>query len=188
MMDWQNDASRDVLQLRGGLVLYPAQQQVIERVLADLLQKLPARLILLTESSGQAIAFQGNQRQPNGSELDPVALGALVAGDLAASMEIARLTGEYHAFQLVLRQGEQSHIFIADAGRSLALLVQVASRVPLGWARMLIVETAHSLAEILAEPPPEQTAPALDLRLNQDLTEMVGNALDSMWSEDDDVH
>ncbi len=184
-MDYLDDERRGFMHLRGGLSLYPAQNQAIQDLLADLFQKLPARLILLAETSGQVISFQVGGTQGEASDRDPVSLGALVAADLAASQEIARLTGDYQSFQLILRQGPHSHIFIAEAGHSLALLVQVASSVPMGWARMLILETAHRLAEILTQPPPEPTQPGSNVQPQGDLTEIVSDALDALWTGED---
>ncbi len=187
-MNHQDSSSKNQLSLRGGLIIYPAQLDALERLLSDLAQRLPARLVMLCESSGQVISFLGNQA--DASQLDPVGLGALVSGDLAASQEIARLIGEYEAFQLVLRQSQHSHIFIAEAGHSLVLFVQVASSVPLGWARMLVTEAAQRLSKTLAEPIAEPMPPAFGQGLDQGFSELLGNELDSMWTGeiDGDVH
>ncbi len=187
-MNHQDSSSKNYLSLRGGLVIYPTQLDALEKLLSDLSQRLPARLVLLCESSGQVISFLGNQAGK--SRLDLVGLGALVTGDLAASQESARLIGEYEAFQLVLRQGQHSHIFIAEAGHSLVLFVQVASSVPLGWARMLVTEAAHRLSTTLAEPIAEPTAPDCAQGLDQGFSELLGDELNSMWTGeiDGDVH
>ncbi|MGB8647201.1 MAG: hypothetical protein WCF84_18330 [Anaerolineae bacterium] len=181
---------RDALSLRGGLTIYPSQSHELNAVLSDLLQQLPARLSVLAEVSGQVIMVH---RAGSNTPLDTTALGALMASDLAASQEIARLTGEYQAYQLVMRQGNKSHIFISEAGRSLALLVQVSSEVPMGWARMLIIQAAHKLEEILAHPPENTFNLAQEMGLNDTgdsssgglgLGDLLNNELDSMWSDD----
>ncbi len=173
-----------ILKLRGGSTLYPAQIQAIEKLMNDLVEKLPATFAFLAEGSGQAISFVG-KRSSDGREIDTTALGALVAGDMAASQEIARLTGEYQAYQLVLRQGETASTFISEVGKSMALLVQVSRDVPIGWARIRIIETARQIAEAatavsVAEEPKLEIA-------EDNLQELLNSSLDSMWSEDSDV-
>jgi predicted regulator of Ras-like GTPase activity (Roadblock/LC7/MglB family) len=119
--------------LRSGLVLYPTHYQTIDQILLELVQKIPARFVLLTDVTGQVVSAHGDQ-----SQIDLVALGSLIAGDLAASQEIARLTGQYQSYQLILREGLLSHTFITEAGQQFVLFVQTPGDTPLGWARMLI--------------------------------------------------
>lgn len=166
--------------LRSGLVLYPAQQEAIEDLLTDLVQKAPAHFILLADVTGQVISTRGGQNSKN-----TVALGSLVAGDLAASHEIARLTGQYQDNQMILREGQTIHTFICEAGPHLALLVQVFTETPLGWARMVIQRTLRQLAEIAAAPPPEQQrqTPASVLPVEENLPDLFSDALDDLWQE-----
>jgi len=169
--------------LRSGLVLYPEQQQAIENLLADLVQQTPAHFILLADVTGQVISTRGEQRQ-----VDLVALGSLVAGDMAASHEIARLTGQYQDYQMVLREGQTTHTFICEAGHHLALLVQVSNETPLGWARMMIHKAAQQLTEIAANLPAEQ--PPLDITSSdethlaqENLPDLFADALDDLLLE-----
>jgi predicted regulator of Ras-like GTPase activity (Roadblock/LC7/MglB family) len=168
--------------LRSGRTIYPSQATKIEQILTDLIRKIPARFLLLTDVTGQIVAARGEQEN-----VDLVALGSLVAGDLAASQEIARLTGEYQDYQMVLREGQTMHSFIVEAGLYLALLVQVSNEVPLGWARMLIQQAAPQLAEVLdtqAEEarhhPDDQAIPEME---QADLSDLFDDALDELWSE-----
>lgn len=169
--------------LRSGLVLYPAQQEAIETLLTELVQRVPAQFILLADITGQVISTRG-QKSPN----NLVGLGSLVAGDLAASHEIARLTGQYEEYQMVLREGQTTHTFICEAGHHLALMVQISTETPLGWARMAISKAARQLTEIATSPPVEQMAeaiPAEDLEpFRQDgLSNLFNDALDDLWLE-----
>jgi predicted regulator of Ras-like GTPase activity (Roadblock/LC7/MglB family) len=168
--------------LRSGRTIYPSQATKIEQILTNLMSKIPARFLLLTDVTGQIVAARGEQEH-----IDLVALGSLVAGDLAASQEIARLTGEFQDYQMVLREGQTMHSFIVEAGLYLALLVQVSNDVPLGWARMLIQQTAPQLADILdtqAEEaghfPSDQTLPEME---QEELSDLFDDALDELWSE-----
>lgn len=170
------------LNLRGNIVLYPSQLQTIDQLLDQLIEKLPARLALLTQTSGQLVtsrvASGGTQH------VDPYALGALIAGDLAASREIARVTGAYEECQLILRQGQQNHTLIAEVGNEFALLVQVSSQTPLGWVRMITLETAKQLAQAVQPITPPESAWSEG---TEDLEHFINDSLDSIWSEEPDV-
>ena len=172
------------LHLRSGLTIYPSQNNAIKTALTELIEQLPARYVLLTDISGQVIMARGHHPD----QVDPVALASLVAGDLAANQEIARLLGQYQASQRTLREGETAHTFLAEAGPYLALLVQIDSQTPLGWARVMVLKYAHKLANIVETVPPEtrdlrQPSEAQHLLTNDnDLSELFGNALDELWS------
>ncbi len=165
--------------LRGRVVIFAEQDRAIEEVLAELVTEIPAHLVLLTDTGGQLVSLRGDR-----TNVDPVALGALVAGELAASQEIGRLTGEYQDYQLIIREGQQANLFIAEAGPYLVMLVKVPHGVPLGWARMLILRAARRLAEIVTQPPPEaEPEQALAPEEESDLAELIGDALDELWTE-----
>lgn len=163
--------------LRSGITIYPDQDRKIIDLLSRLSQKLPAQFLLLTDVTGQVILSQGEQKS-----VDLISLGSLVAGDLAASQEIARLTGEYQDYQLVLREGSTSHTFIAEAGHYLALLAQVSHEVPLGWARVLLQKTARELANVLAASTASPAPPPPEL-VQDDLPDLFGEALNDVWKE-----
>ena len=109
-----------------GVTLFPSQDQAIDRVLNELKQKCPAQFVLLAEVSGQIISALGER-----GEINLVALGSLVAGDLAASQEIARLTDQYQNYQLILREGPKTNTFISEAGSHLVLFVRVDRETPI---------------------------------------------------------
>ena len=172
---------RGYISLRSGITIYPEQDRKIDASLKEMLDKIPARFTLLADISGQIVSVQGERGQA-----DPVVLGSLIAGDLAASQEIARVTGEYQTTQMVLREGQKSHSFITEAGPYLALLVQVSSDVPLGWARIVIKKTASDLAEIVATMPEPAEQPKLEFGKEGDVAELFGDALDDMWTTDEE--
>jgi predicted regulator of Ras-like GTPase activity (Roadblock/LC7/MglB family) len=158
------------------VILYPGHDKAIRQVLEELAQKCPAQFLLLAGVSGQPIAYEGEKGETNLS-----ALGALLAGDLAASQEIARQTDQYQSYQMILREGRQSTIFLSEAGPFMVLFARVDREVPLGWARMLILESCRRLADIASARPDE--LPSLDLGLHEDkLSSLIGDELDSIWS------
>ncbi len=173
----------EYFRMRNGVNIYPAQDKAIELVLAELLQLCPAQFVLLADQSGQLITVQGER-----GTADLASLASLVAADLAASQEIARQAGQYQSCQLVLREGQQAHIFISEAGKNLVLFVLVSKQTPLGWARLLIFQTAAKLAEIIARPP--EDVELMDLELNQEdkFFDLFDSALDAVWTKDDNAH
>ena len=164
------------------LTLYPQQQQAIEKLLGNLVQQVPAQFILLADITGQVISTHGDH---HGADL--TALGALVVGDLAASHEIARLTGQYQADQMVFREGQTINSFTCGAGLELALLIQVSTNTPLGWARMLIRKAAAELSTIVANPPEQLESDLFPqeslLQQEEDLTDLFSDALDNLWRD-----
>lgn len=168
--------------LRSGLHIYPEHERIIERMLGELTVSLPARLVLLTDVAGQVVTVKGES-----GSLNLPALGSLVAGDLAASQEIARLTGEYQDYQIVLREGQTSHTLITEVGDNLAILAQVSHDVALGWARMLIRQTANKLALELERVDYIDEADSFQLDFSDegegDLSDLFSDALEDLWQE-----
>ncbi len=174
-----HDESIGSYSLRNGLTIFPAQDAAFECVLNDLIQKIPARFALLTDTSGLLISFRGER-----NKMDLVALGSLVASDLAASQAVAEITGERADYQLVLRQGQTHNLLLVGAGRQLVLLVQASTEVPVGWSRMLVLDAARQLQAILEMPPlPEEPLPDAPVLEQGDLTDLFSEALDGMWSD-----
>ena len=166
---------KDSLNLPGGMTLFPGQDKAIDQLLGDLNEKCPAQFVMLAHTSGQIISVQGER-----GTADLVALGSLVAGDMAASQEIARLTEQYQNYQMILREGAQTNAFITEAGQHTVLFVRVNKDVPLGWARLLIQETSRQLADVIAAQPEELQM--LDLGLTEEkISSLVGDDLDSIW-------
>lgn len=162
--------------LRCGLILYPSQDQAIDKVLSSLMEKIPARYILLADSSGQVISVSGKREQA-----DPVALGALVASDMAASQEMAHLTGEVQNFNMILREGSEVNTWIINAGLHLVLMFKVSSDVPLGWTRLVIRRAAELIANI-ADAPVEEEPSEPDLDLEQlSFSDEIDKSLEELW-------
>ncbi|HTP11160.1 MAG TPA: hypothetical protein VMP08_23055 [Anaerolineae bacterium] len=173
-----SQATEAEFDLPTGITIFPAQAAEIDHALDDLVQNIPARFALLTEVSGLVISFRGER-----AKLDLVALGSLAASDVAASQTIARLTGEYEDYQLVLRQGQRNNTILSEVGRHLVLLVQTPSYVPLGWARMLVLEAARQLEVILnAAPKPADEATSAPQLEQAGLNDLFGQAFDNLWS------
>ncbi len=169
------DADRPSLVLRTGITLYPDHERALDTLLEQLVERCPAPFALMADSSGQLISYKGER-----GKHDLIALASLVAGDLAASQEIARLTGELQASHLILREGPKYNSFIADAGENLILFVQTARETPLGWARLLIQYTGRQAVNIIKTVPAQ--VEEINLEINKDnLSDLIGDALDDLW-------
>lgn len=162
--------------LRCGLILTPAQDQAIDKILSSMMEKIPAQYILLTDSNGQLVSFFGKREQA-----DPVALGALVASDMAASKEIAHLSGEIQSNQLILREGSQVNTWIIEAGLYLVLMFKVSSNVPLGWTRMVIRRAAELIGQIVENPAmQDDTTEGITFQPG-DFSRQIDESLDQLW-------
>lgn len=172
----QDEVVRSLYELQSGATIFSSQDKAIDQIISMLVVKVPAKFILLTAVTGQVITVAGDRGQ-----IDLVALGSLIAGDLAASQEVARLIGEYQDYQMILREGKKTHAFISEAGPHLILFVQISRSVPLGWARMIIQEEAKKLERVLNTRP--EKVESLELGLEQDeLPDLFSSALDELWS------
>ena len=159
---------------RSGLILSEKQLLMISNILQRLIEMIPARFVLLIENSGQIVQVKGDLGQS-----DLAVIGSLIAADLAASQEIARLSGEYQDFQMIMREGTSTNIFISEAGKSLSFMVSFRKETPLGWARKLIQKTAEEIAAISIHT--DSSTPAKDQVSKGELPDLFNDALDQIW-------
>ncbi len=180
---WRNEskANRN-LKLRSGLILSAKQADTIAELLSEMVAQIPARFALVSDICGQIVAVSGEYDESNLQ-----ALSSLMASDLAASQEIARLTGEYDQQQISLREGKQACSLIAEAGQHLILFAQIGNHVPIGWARMALLKTSESLAELenrSDDNKEDNIEPGLDLEMDaEQLSDLFKNSLDDLWTE-----
>lgn len=163
--------------LRGGLSLTVNQINQIHQYLSKLLESVPAKFALLVDTSGQLVTTTGDK-----GRIDPSILGSLIAADLAASQEIARLTGEFQDYQMILREGDKTHIIISEAGKCLAFLVIFSREVPIGWARRLIQNSARDIGA-LCERMDTNTLEQPEEVVTGNLPDLFTDALDQIWKD-----
>lgn len=178
MTDLSN--TQESMKYRSGLLLSKDQYASIEKNLRILIDMIPAKFILLVDTSGQLVTIMGEY-----STVETAILGSLMAADLAASHEIARITGSFQEFQMVLREGEKNHIAICEAGKELLFLVLFSKEVPLGWARKLILRYARQIGEI-AEKQPVVIMKDENQGLKSvkgDLPDLFNDALNEIWKD-----
>lgn len=171
------DSQQNLINLPSRITIYPHQDKAIDHVLSEFLERCPAQLVILSEISGQLVSAAGAR-----GNFDLVALSSLVAGNMAASQEVARLLHEYQKGQLVMREGPTTNTLIAEVGEYLFLFAMISKDVPLGWARLLINEVSRQLLVILTTP--SEKMEGLSLGITQENVEQwVDSALDSIWPE-----
>lgn len=168
--------SVEMIHLRAGFSLTSNQIVNIQRIIDDLLDTIPSRFILVVDSSGQLITSAGDR-----GLIDTSILGSLIAADLAASEEIARLSGDIQDYQMILREGGKSNLVIAQAGKSIAILVSYGKSVPIGWARKLIQAAAKSISILGSEM--DSNAVLEDQSTLSDLPDLYSDALDEIWKD-----
>ncbi len=170
----------DLIRLRSGFSLSVNQISAIEGDLRKLFEMIPAKYLLLVDTSGQFVTSMGEK-----GRIDSAVMGSLIAADLAASEEIARLTEEYQDYQMVLREGKKTHIIITEAGKHLILLVLFTKETPLGWARKLIQKSSAGIAEITIDVDSlnGDLQAFNQTETNGDLPNLFGDALDQIWKE-----
>ncbi len=173
------------MRLRSGIIINTVEKTELDTELKALLEKAPAKFILLTDVSGQVITACGSQNQ-----FDLISLGSILAGGLSASQEVARMLGDDQEYQIILHEGSKANTFMSNAGPDFALLVQLDTSVPLGWARVLILETAkkvgglhmsHADDDDQADTKEDQQKLS-DFKNANDLTDKIGDSLDSLWN------
>jgi predicted regulator of Ras-like GTPase activity (Roadblock/LC7/MglB family) len=175
MADIENGVPQKKI-LRNGVNIYPAQEAALDQLIGDLDKRISPAFILVADTAGQSILSRGDL-----DKAKLTALGSLVAGDLAASQEMARIIGQYGTYQMILREGKESNFFISEIGNELLLLCHVPNRTPLGWARLLIRETAKQMAEILKTPGDEISKMDFGLK-DQKLEDLFGDSLSNIWN------
>ncbi len=175
-MSEMNNSEDNKKMLRGGFTIFSGQESAIDELTRDLDKKIQSLYIMVSDTAGQPILQRGELEK---NKL--LALGSLVAGDLAASQETAKIIGQYESYQLIIREGLESNLFISEIGKELILLCLVPIRTPLGWARLLVKETAKQIAEIIKTP--EDEIESLDIGLDDEkLAELYGDSLNSIWN------
>jgi predicted regulator of Ras-like GTPase activity (Roadblock/LC7/MglB family) len=160
------------------------QAGAITRVLEQTVASIPAQFALLSDITGQVVGAIGDYQN-----LNLLAISSLAVGDLSASQEIARLTGENDYQQISIREGKSTRILMAAVGDHLALFIQMSNEVPLGWARLAMLQTTKKLAEIIyPQPSNGEVKPttsndyALELDGNE-LSDLLDDALDDIWKK-----
>lgn len=163
--------------LRGGISIVPSQEEQIDKILLNQIDKAHGRLAVLLDTNGQVLSFQGDR-----GNIDVIALGALIAGDMAASQEIAKISNIYQENQMVIRQGSKMNTIIYEVDRNLLLLLLVPVSVPLGWVCHLVRETAGQIKHTVTDTHYAESTPVFSSS-EMKMDDLVSDALDKVWKD-----
>lgn len=155
------------------LVLTDDLTDKLEAILEQLYAKLPGTSLLLTDIAGRLISFTGPARK-----YDPVSLAALVAGNMAATTEIARQIGEQQPFQLIFHEGDENNIYLCEVGGSFLLVVVFDGSLQLGIVRLFTRQAVKELLPLADtfENLQGESRPGLDSDFGSELTAEMDQA------------
>jgi hypothetical protein len=157
---------------RSGLTIDLQQARQIESLLQDLRVALPANLLLLADTTGDVVSVHGSD--------DPaliIPLASLVAGDLATSQEMARLTTAQNPSAIIFREGQAFNSFVLQVDQYFVLYAQIDCDTPLNWARVLLQQSIQKIVAIM-QTPALQTQEYPQLNISE-----IDTALDALFMD-----
>ncbi len=156
------------------LFLTDKQSRQVEHRLVQLHGRTRAIYTLLADVAGQLISAVGMV-----PDIDPVTLAALAASNMAATAEMAKLTGEPDSFTYLFHEGRERNIYITAVGEDFLLVVLFDRSSQIGWVRLLAKEAAKDLLEVTEEIQ-EASKPTSPL-MGADFGESLASKLDQVF-------
>jgi predicted regulator of Ras-like GTPase activity (Roadblock/LC7/MglB family) len=140
------------MSLRDGISFLGSQDmEKLNRLLSGFLTETHANCAILVDRSGRLLAAVGNT-----GNMDRITFASLVAGDFAASDQLASLLGEKE-FSSLYHQGEGCSMFLADLGGWAILAALFDGRTTLGMVRVkskaVVPRFTNVFAELAARGP-----------------------------------
>jgi predicted regulator of Ras-like GTPase activity (Roadblock/LC7/MglB family) len=158
---------------RSQMVLSAQQLQKLHACLAWLGRHASVKCGILVDLSGQDIAHWSALHN-----VDVGSIAALAAGDLLATMEIARMLGMRRTCNLITQEHDGQTIMIARVGEDLLLLIVAGHETPLGWVRMAVKRSITAMIAIIGTPQP---TPAPQPQINKDFEAVFAAKLEQIW-------
>jgi predicted regulator of Ras-like GTPase activity (Roadblock/LC7/MglB family) len=152
----------------------PAQfLEDVEQQLSRFHERTGVTIVLFISDSGQLISYKGDTEN-----LDLTGLAALIAGDMAAISEMARLIGERERFKLLFHEGETFNILTSAVMGSYYLVSIFGTNVQIGLVRLFSKETVNTLQSLIAqiEVTGDQAAPIVDVDFSNSLADELERA------------
>jgi predicted regulator of Ras-like GTPase activity (Roadblock/LC7/MglB family) len=162
---------------RDGITFFgPTDVARLDMLMSGFLGETRARYVLLVDRSGQLLTAAGDV-----GSLDQVTFASLVAGDFAASDQLAALLGESE-FSSLYHQGEGRAMFLADVGGWAILAALFDGRTTLGMVRLkskaVVPRFARLFAELAARGPMRPTS-----ELQNEWVAEAENHVDRLFSD-----
>ena len=128
------------------LIMSTQQIEQIANALEDLQSKTRANYAFLVDVSGQLIQARGRT-----GSTDMGALAALIAGNIAATREIARRISEPTMFRVLLHEGAEQSVYVSHVGDRFMLVVVFAANIQIGLVRLLGKRAADELTTLTSK-------------------------------------
>jgi predicted regulator of Ras-like GTPase activity (Roadblock/LC7/MglB family) len=140
------------MNLRDGISFFGSDDiQQLDQLLTSFLGETQASCAVLVDRSGRLLSSVGDT-----DNLDRITFASLVAGDFAASDQLATLLGETE-FSSLYHQGEGRSMFLADVGGWAILAALFDGRTTLGMVRVkskaLVPRFTRLFADLAARGP-----------------------------------
>jgi len=156
--------------------LGPEDVRTLEELLTRFLEDTNADCALLADRSGRLLTMIGDA-----GTMDRVTFASLVAGDFAASDQLASLLGEQE-FNSLYHQGEVRSMFLADVGGWAILAALFDGRTTLGMVRLKSKAVVPELASLFANLATRSRARA-DLGLESGWIAEAESEIDRLFAE-----
>lgn len=158
---------------RSGLVIHESQWSLLTVALEEFADRVTAVTTLLVDTTGQLIYATGIH-----DSTSQTALGALIASNLAAAEEIARLTDQTTPHCFTRQEGPVDQTISGKIGKHLALFLIVPQTISFPHLKQEWLEIARQLTAILAEPVTDDTFGG-----EADFADQLEDELNAMWLE-----
>ena len=153
-----------------------AQQKAVSKILVDLLVKVHARCILLSDPAGNIIHRVGNI---DGMATD--AITTLLCGGIATLVEAGRNIDDNVVINLAYREGKQSDLYAINIGSQLVLIAVIDKGKyyeRLGSVWFYARKTAMELNELLQQPVDVRT----EVKFEGAMEQALNDELDKLFS------
>ncbi len=159
-----------------GFILPTQFLDEVEQILSWFYEKTGVAIVLLIDISGQLISYKGNAQG-----VDITSLAALVAGDMAAVTEMARLIGEENRFKLLFHEGETHNILVSVVRGNFLLVTIFSTMVQIGLVRLFSKEMMNKLLKLVAQFE-TATTPVTHV-VDEDFTASLADELERAFGE-----
>jgi len=159
------------------LVFYTEDIEIIDKILADFLDRSQAKCALLIDKEGHLVTKKGFTKSFN---TDSIA--ALVAGSFASTREVAKLLGETE-FSVLFHQGKNENIHIGLVAERALVVVIFDDRTTLGMVRLYAEELTQKLTDTMLAAMEKHKDKSS--AVSEEYEEAAEKALDDFFGSDD---
>lgn len=164
--------------IRDGIgTLTEGDVQQLDRLLSTFVTEARASCAVLVDRSGRQITKAGNT-----AALDAATFASLVAGDFAASDQLARILGE-DEFSSLYHAGERNSMFLADVQGWGILAALFDGKTTLGMIRLRSKLVVPKLAAVFADIAARPKQSALSLGMDDNWLSEAEDEIDRLFGE-----